>query len=360
MKRFLPILLLLAAPALGQITVAPNTPTYGFQVLPGSVREVNLQILSGGTQCATGGGNTCLVNWSVTGTTGGASATFTSPTHTAASSLSADLPVVAVNIGSTGGSCTITPASGSGTGVTYSVSSTATVTVTAQSTDTGTPSTTILFNICTVPYSSGLLANGINPVVVAPAYQQAYANAPTTLQSWVIGQTNQNVTWSIASQPGGGNGALADTSNRDTVFTASVPGEYTIDATSVANGALVGSAIIYISSDSVPSYAATPNGTKPLPCDVDSTAFSHDYEVGAGKTYTTINGAPLINTWAAGTIMRIWNTDTTGLSPSTFHEYYQVEKSGTASNPIMICGVPDSLGNLPIIDGSNANGQSGI
>jgi len=58
--------------------------------------------------------------------------------------------------------------------------------------------------------------------------------------------------------------------------------------------------------------------------------------------------------------MRIWNTDTTGLSPSTYHEYYQVRNSGTPTQPIIVCGVPDAPRQPTIIDGANATGQSGI
>ena len=119
-------------------------------------------------------------------------------------------------------------------------------------------------------------------------------------------------------------------------------------------------AIVYVSPNPLPSYAATPNGTRPHECYVDPAFTGPDYEVGAGKTYPSINSTPAINTWTPGTIMRIWNTDTTGSNPSVFHEYYQVSKTGTATQPILICGVPDSHGNLPIIDGSNATGNPGI
>ena len=55
-----------------------------------------------------------------------------------------------------------------------------------------------------------------------------------------------------------------------------------------------------------------------------------------------------------GTIIRIHSEDLTGTNPTTFHEYFQEAGSGTHTAPIYQCSVPDSLGNLPIIDGDNA------
>jgi hypothetical protein len=337
---------LLGSFATAQVSVSPYAPTYNFQVLPGSTRQISVNI-AGGTQ------NT--VNWSVLSTTGGASATFTTPAASEVSAVSGALATVQVNIGSTPGTCSISGGIGN-----YTVSSTATVTVQAQSTDDTTKAATFLFNVCSVPYPGGMLANGTNPVIVAPAYQQAFQSQPMTLQSWVVGQTNENVTWSITSQPAGGDGALADTSNRDTVFTASVTGRYTLTATSQANGSLSNTAIVYVSPNPLPNYAATPNQTRPHECYPDPALTGADYEMGAGKAYTTISSTPPISGVSAGTIYRLWNTDTTGSNPSVYAEYFQIAASGTPSQPIIFCGVPDSYGNLPIMDGNNAVGQSGI
>jgi chitodextrinase len=331
---------------MAQITMSANIPTYNFQVLPGSTRQINVQISNGdATPCAAGSGINCTVNWSVASTTGGASATFTDPTHTQASLINGALPTIQVNIGPTQGSCSI---SGSSVG-SYAVGSTATVTVQAQSTDDPSQSTTFLFNVCAKTTT----------VIVAPAYQQAFQNQKMTLQSWVSGDTDETGTWSIINQPGGGNGTLVDTSNRDTLFSATVTGRYTIEYTSHSDPTKNSTAIVYVSPDSMPSYASTPNGTQPRECYLDPALTGVDYEVGAGKQYATIQSTPAANTIAPGSIIRVWNTDTTGENPSTYHEYYQIHNSGTATQPIILCGVPDSLGNLPIIDGSNATAQSG-
>jgi quercetin dioxygenase-like cupin family protein len=58
--------------------------------------------------------------------------------------------------------------------------------------------------------------------------------------------------------------------------------------------------------------------------------------------------------------MRISNTCTTGSSPSIYHDYYEVQNSGTATQPMIVCGVADAQGNLLIMDGTNAKAQSDV
>jgi hypothetical protein len=325
-----------------QVTITPNVPAYPFQVLAGSTRQINVG-LTGGTQKT--------VNWSVKSTTGGASATFTTPNGADVSSVSGALATVQVNIGPTQGNCSI---SGSGN---YTVTSTATVSVEAQSTDDPTKTANFLFNVCA--NSPATLANGTSSVIVAPAYQQAYQNQPMTLQSWVTGCSNESGTWSIISEPSNGNGTLSDTNYRDALFSASVTGRYTIQYTANCNSA-TSTAIVYVSPNPMPSYASTPDGTRPHECYVDPQLAGADYEVGAGKVYSTISSTPALTGFKPGTIMRIWNTDTTGSSPSVYHEYYNVQNSGSATQPIIICGVADPHGNLPILDGTDATAQSDV
>jgi len=330
------LLLSSAVTAVAQVSITANTPAYNFQVLPGSTRQINVNIA---------GGTINRVNWSVLSTTGGAYATLTTPSTTQVSSIASELPTVQVNIGSGAGTCSISGSIGA-----YTVSSTATVTVQAQSVDDTTKTAKFLFNVC---------AKTTN-VIVAPAYQQAYKSQHRTIQSWVSGDTDETGTWTIVSQPSNGDGKLADTTNRDADFVATVTGRYTLKYTSTSNSSQSATAIVYVSPNSMPSYAATPNGTEPRECYVDPALTGGDYEVGAGKAYTTIQSTPAANQITAGSIIRIWNTDTTGSNPSTYHEYYQVNTSGTPTQPILICGVPDSHGNLPIVDGSNATGQLGV
>ena len=322
-----------------RVAVTANVPAYNFQVLPGSTRQINVNI-TGGTL------NTVNWSWQSTGTKA-ATASFTTPAASGVSTVGAGLATVQVNIGAATGNenCTINGSVGA-----YTVTSPVQITVTAQSVDDPTKTGTFVFNVCAKTTT----------VVVAPAYQQAYQGQHMTLQSWVSGDTDETGTWSIVSQPGGGNGVLADTTNRDTDFVATVTGRYTIQYTSHSNPAKSATAIVYVSPNAMPSYVSTPNRSAPHECYVDPALTGKDYEVGAGKAYATISSTPAIGSLAPGSIIRIWNTDTTGSNPSTFHEYYQIASTGTPTQPIVMCGVPDSLGNLPIVDGSNATGQSDI
>ena len=420
LRKFLPIVFIFCATAFGQIAVVPFNPAYPFTSLSGSTRQLDTQITntvsgvvstsgtgvtyvsgthfiagvawvgstisinsvnykvssvasttsltlttSAGTQssvaysdtaiCSTAAGQVCTVNWSAT-TTGGATATFSDLTHTAVSTISGGLATITVNIGGTGGTCSITPAN-SHTGP-WTASSTSTVTVTAQSTDDNTKSGTFPINVCA--NQTGTLANGDPSVRVLPFYDQAYVGEPIDLQSYVSGAVDETGTWSTPVCSGGGAGTLSDTTYRDTVFTGTSSGHCTITYTSNANGG-TNFATIYIVPGSAPSYAATPNGTKPTPCVADPSLTGPVYDIGpTGHTYTTISSTPTYTGIVAGTTYMVYNTDTTGLAPTTYPEYFQIKVSGTQTNPIVFCGVPDSLGNLPVMTGASSTGQAAI
>jgi hypothetical protein len=236
--------------------------------------------------------------------------------------------------------------------------STAAVTVQAQSTDDTSKTGTFTFNIC--QSQSATLANGTSSVVVVPSYKQAFQRQPITLQSFVTGCVDETGTWSITGQPTGGNSTLADTTYRDAKFIAgTVTGRYTVTYTANCNSG-TSTAIVYVSPNALPSYAVTPNKTDPSECYPDPALTGADYEIGSGLAYTTISSTPAFSTITSGTIYRLHNTDSTGMSPSTYAEYFQISKNGTPTQPILFCGVPDSLGNLPIMTGANATGQTGI
>ena len=328
-------LLTMATAALAQVTVVPNVPAYPLQVLPGATRQINVNVT---------GGTLNTINWSVLSTTGGATATFTTPAASGTATVAAGLPTVQVNIGAKAGNCSINGAMGS-----YTVTSPAMVTIKAQSVDDTTKSGTFVFNVC-APTTT---------VLVAPAYQQAFKGQHRMLQSWVSGDTDETGTWSITAQPGGGNGVLADTNNRDADFVATVTGRYTLTYASHSNPAKSGTAIVYVSPNAMPAYVSTPNKTEPRECYVDPALTGGDYEVGSGKAYPSIQSTPASGTLAPGSIIRVWNTDTTGTSPSTYNEYYQIASSGTPTQPIILCGIADSVGNLPVVSGTNATTQAG-
>ena len=334
---FILLLLTISISAQAVVSVTANTPTYNFQVLAGSVRTVSVNI-TGGT------GN--LINWTVSATTGGASATLSASTNA--------LPEVTVTIGATAGTCSISGSIGA-----YSVSSTATVTVQAQSVDDVTKTATILFNVC---------AN-MTAVTIVPFYRTLYVNQKADLQSFIVDNANLNVTWSLGSCTGTAVGSLSDTSNRDTVFSATGAGRCTITATSVADNTKSATTTMYVTGNALPSYLVTPNKTQPIDCTVDPALTGATYEVGPARTYTTISAAmnAAFAIAAAGSTIRVHNDDLTGNSPTTYHEYVQLgynesngANNGTATQPIRFVGCPDSLGNLPIMDGANATGSSWV
>jgi Chitobiase/beta-hexosaminidase C-terminal domain/Right handed beta helix region len=325
--------------AAAAVTITANAPVYNFQVLPGSTRQISV---------LTTGGTLNTINWSVLSANGGASATFTTPAGAGVSTVNAGLPTVQVNIGSKAGNCVIPQAS---TAIgTYTVTSSVNLTVRAQSVDDPTRTATFLFNVCAKTTT----------VMVAPAYQQAFKGQHRMLQSWVSGDTDETGVWSIVSEPSGGDGTLADTTNRDADFVATETGRYTLKYTSNSDPAKNATAIVYVSPNPFPAYAATPNGTEPRECFVDPALTGGDYEVGPGKPFATIQSTPDAGTLEPGSIIRVWNTDTTGSNPSTYHEYYQIHNAGTPTQPMILCGVPDARGNLPVLDGANATAQAGV
>src|ERR1035438_2200518 len=72
-----------------QVAITANVPAYPFQVLAGSTRQINVNIT---------GRKLNTVNWSVLSTTGGATATFTTPNGSDVSSVGGALPTVQANI----------------------------------------------------------------------------------------------------------------------------------------------------------------------------------------------------------------------------------------------------------------------
>jgi hypothetical protein len=274
-RYVLPLFFLTSAlAASAQVTLTANVPPYGFQVMTGAVRTV--PVYPGGSA------KTKLVNWSATGAT--LSCTSNCPA------------VVTMTVTAPAGTCSVTGAVGS-----YVLNSTSNVTLTAQSVEDTTKTVSIPFHVCDTSSASF--------VDVEPSYNQAFRGQQKTLQSYVIGNTNENVTWAVTSQPSGGDGTLVDNSNRDTLFSATVTGRYTITATSVANGSLKGSAIIYVSPNMLPR-TVTPNKTESTECYVDPALTGVDYEIGPSQVYKNLRTVPF-STWPAGSIARIHNEDTT-------------------------------------------------
>jgi hypothetical protein len=311
-----------ASPA--PISVDITQPTYGFNLLPGSVRRIFATVT---------GGTTNEVNWTVTG----------------GAKLSSNAGHwVDVTAPSAGSNCAIRESGkGSGEGsVSYTVTSGTQFTITAQSQESPSQKATITVNVCKPQVD----------VHVVPFYTTLYAGQKADIQAFVWGSTNRNVTWAITSKPQGGDGALIDNNNEDTVFSATVAGRYTLTATSVADGSKTNTSTIFVTGRAMP-YQVTPAKTMPVDCTVDPELKGKVYEVGPSQAFKTIKSVP----WSAlkeGSTVRIHNEDETGGNPTAYHEYFQLTTQAKRTQPVRVCGVPDAKGNLPVIDASNATGRS--
>ncbi len=72
-----------------------------------------------------------------------------------------------------------------------------------------------------------------------------------------------------------------------------------------------------------------------------------DYPVGRGQSYTTLADVPW-DDLGAGDTVRIF------YQPTPYNEKILIRKGGTVENPLRICGVAGSRGELPVIDGNGA------
>ncbi len=71
------------------------------------------------------------------------------------------------------------------------------------------------------------------------------------------------------------------------------------------------------------------------------------YEVGPGRQFSAIGQAPWATLQPGDTVLIYW-------SSAPYREKWVINRQGTAAAPITIRGVPDSSGQLPVIDGANA------
>ncbi len=306
------------------ITVAPAAvvglsiaqPQSGFNVIPGSTRRIFATVTNGSTN---------QVSWAVK--SGSAQISSNAGSW------------IDITAGNTGGSCLVSKLGNA-------VFSSAQFTIEATSVDDGSKKADVTFNVC----------NPAVQVSTIPAYRTLYANQSADIQSLVVGSVNDEVQWAITSQPSGGDGKLADSTSRDTVFFATVPGRYILHATSVADQGQTASSILYVTGHTMP-YRVTPNLTEPVDCSVDPALLGKTYEVGPSQTFHRLVDVPLTNLLDGSTI-RLHNEDTTGSNPTTYHEYIQLSQHAAADQPIRVCGVPDAAGNLPVVDASNATSRS--
>ncbi len=290
-------------------------PLFGFNLLPGATRRLFATVGHG------------KVSWTVSSGDAVLSA--------------AQGPWVDVVMPGKGSTCSITGDQGH-----YTVVSATHTTVVATSVEDPSKTASVVMNVC-------------DPVVelsVVPFYRTLYANQVADVQSLLLGAVDGNVHWAITEQPKNGDGVIGDADLRDTVFHASAPGRYRLTATSDKDATKTASAILYVTGHPMP-YPVTPNGTEPVDCTVDPEMTGTVYEVGPSQPLKTLAEVPF-PTMAPGSTVRLHNEDTTGNHPTEYHEYVQIRMPATAEQPFRMCGVPDTAGHLPVIDGDHATGRA--
>jgi hypothetical protein len=280
--------------------------------IPGSQRSYYANITGSSNQG---------VNWTVSGGCSLSSSTGT--------------PVV-VTAPSTGGTCTSSATST----ISFSSPVSCHITATAQDTSNGVKSASTILPVCSPSVSLN----------VFPQSTVLYKGQHAVIQSDLRGSVDTAVTWTLTSNPGGFASITGGTSNRHAIVSASAPGTYVVTATSVADPTQKSSSTIYVTNNAFPTTGLADH-TEPVDCTAVGSGTT--YEVGPARAYTNLDVVPW-NSLNPGDTVRIHNDDLTGSSPTTYHQHVAIAATGTATEPIRICGVPDSHGNKPIIDGSNA------
>lgn len=182
-----------------------------------------------------------------------------------------------------------------------------------------------------------VISTAIVRVSNVPAQVTIFKAQPQIIQSVLWGNTNTAVKWSSSG------GSLTGT-GREVVFSADTAGTYTITSTSNADNTKKATTTVVVTNNPWPGRA-TANKTMPVDCTA----------TGSGATYEVTNELEMDtvpwSTLGAG--------DTVRVHPGTYHKQILLSTSGTDSQPIRICGVSDSSGNLPILDGTNASAAKG-
>jgi hypothetical protein len=195
--------------------------------------------------------------------------------------------------------------------------------------------------------ATATLANPTVSIDAIPAALVLYNGQYTLLQAVVSGSVNRDVTWALASNPGGAGTLIPQ--GWTATFSASAQGTYTVKVISKADNTQVTTVTLYVTGNRMPATARV-NKTEPVDC--TATGSGTTYEVGPAQTYKRINAVPWYSL-AAGDTVRIHNEGPAG-NPTTYAEKWNLRNSGTASQPIRICGVPNSNNELPVISGNGA------
>jgi hypothetical protein len=212
---------------------------------------------------------------------------------------------------------------------TWTAPASGTCTVTAMSNADNTQSASATFTITTATVR----------VSNIPMQSTIYKNQPLIVQSILWGSTNTAVKWSTSG------GTLTGT-GREVVFKSSTAGTFTITSISAADNTKTAVTTIVVTNNNYPA-AATANHTMPIDC--TATGNGTTYDITATANFDSVPWPTL----GAGDTVRIHNQG------SPYYKQILLSTSGTTSQPIRICGVPDGNGNLPEINGANATAYTG-
>lgn len=183
-----------------------------------------------------------------------------------------------------------------------------------------------------------VVANAQVRISCIPSYVVLHRNQPISIQSLVHGNTNTKVTWKSS----GGN--ILGT-GREVVFSSESAGIFYITATSDVDNKLSFTSTIIVTNN---DWHDTVSKNKSIP--IDSSMVSN------GTLYDVYNEDDLDTVpW-----LNLKPGDMVRLHKGIYHRQILLSVSGTPDNPIRICGVPDSYGNLPVLSGENAHAVKGI
>ena len=315
MKALLLLLAFDSASSIGQIAVSIQPADQAL--IPGSIRSVYAKVE---------GTSNLEVRWSATG---GCTLQYASTSAVPERVQAPDR----------GGTCKLTKTAL--TNETPTFSSTVSCRITAASVADSSKTASIVLPVCSPEVTLNIF----------PASTVLYKGQFAVIQSDLRGNVNTSVLWSLTANPGAAGTLTNGNTNRHAIFSASAPGTYVLTATSTADPRRKASSTIYVTAHDLPAPVAASH-TEPVDC--TAVGKGKVFEVGPAHPLHDLNAVP----WGRlqrGDTVRIHNDDTTGRSPSVYHQHISIAATGTADQPVRICGVPDAQGVKPILDGDNAS-----
>jgi hypothetical protein len=416
MRNLLLLLALLPIPAVAQCVAVENAPQYHTQMLPGSIRQINVNE----TGCPGTTSGATITSLSADGTyvygigtgfaftvgkkiiitaylgsgysygfdtmngvpmeiTAATSTTFTALEQKSFTvgltssfySISA-IQASQINWSTTTGTGAVTGTLGCASNCAASVS------LTLDTANNGTCSvtgagpyaltSTQILNVTATPVDnpSGAVTfpvykcgNTTTVAIKGSGYSQAFEGQTTHLEAGVIGNTNPAVTWAITSSPSGGNGTLDGAVCQGS--TANSCRETYFNSGTVTGRYTITATSVAdgTKSDYRIVYVAPVALPAYASAPPDMTGSFPCYVDPAltGTDYEVGSGQPYTTVNSALAVMT-GGGNIVRIQPGTYAEYVQINQLGTHIQPNVLCGMADGSGHHPWLDGSGANGPS--